>query len=511
MPISLTHNGTSNNSAPHADSREMVFDANGDLIETDDGGVYRQTDPSTTNGVWQSLNGNLQVSEHHSCDYDSVGNLILCGDQDTGAPEQSASGSTSWVTLSAGDGGFVAVNDSGANSVRFSSSNSFGSGSFLRRVCTAANVCINSAPGFNVVGPGPDEIQAFDTGLPLYTAARHQQDRPGPFHRDLEPRLRVHRLAGQPEHHRPVSGIDGNGNPVGTTRAIAYGGRAGGADNVWRPVVRRRPGPRSGSEAAAPAHRSSSRHGPMGPRRDIVLNPENWADAYVSTGAQVFHTTDAGASFTDVTGNLGSEAPAANVRSLEIVPVPGMNVLAAVRRNGYRRVHDPDAEPWSLGRARLEPSRTRLPTTCIYDATDDVLLVPTMGRGAWLVNDISDVIPIADVRVTKTGSPDPVIAGEELFYTVTVTNDGPDKASGVMVVDNLPDEVVYLSDNGWSRCHLHVHRADASADVRGRRPGQRPEPVVHHQDAGRFRHGRRRGRRDALDPERRVRVERERR
>ncbi|HEX6869360.1 MAG TPA: sialidase family protein, partial [Candidatus Limnocylindrales bacterium] len=47
---SLTHNGTPNNSAPHADSREMVFDVNGDIVETDDGGVYRQTDPSTTNG-----------------------------------------------------------------------------------------------------------------------------------------------------------------------------------------------------------------------------------------------------------------------------------------------------------------------------------------------------------------------------------------------------------------------------------------------------------------------------
>ncbi len=133
---SLTHNGTPNNSAPHADSREMVFDVNGDIVETDDGGVYRQTDPSTTNGVWQSLNGNLQISEHQSCDYDSVGNIILCGDQDTGAPEQSAAGSLSWLTLSAGDGGFVAVNDSGATSVRFSSSNSLGAGSFLRRACT---------------------------------------------------------------------------------------------------------------------------------------------------------------------------------------------------------------------------------------------------------------------------------------------------------------------------------------------------------------------------------------
>ena len=33
----LTHIGTASNSSPHADSREMTFDAAGNLIETDDG------------------------------------------------------------------------------------------------------------------------------------------------------------------------------------------------------------------------------------------------------------------------------------------------------------------------------------------------------------------------------------------------------------------------------------------------------------------------------------------
>jgi hypothetical protein len=43
----LTHLGTLSNSSPHADSREMAFDANGDLIESDDGGVYRRVAPFT--------------------------------------------------------------------------------------------------------------------------------------------------------------------------------------------------------------------------------------------------------------------------------------------------------------------------------------------------------------------------------------------------------------------------------------------------------------------------------
>ena len=64
--------GTGNNSSPHADSREMSIDADNNLIEVDDGGVYRRTQPQTNLGDWFSLNGNLQVGEQHSTAYDSL-------------------------------------------------------------------------------------------------------------------------------------------------------------------------------------------------------------------------------------------------------------------------------------------------------------------------------------------------------------------------------------------------------------------------------------------------------
>ncbi|HET6673062.1 MAG TPA: hypothetical protein VFG92_06770 [Agromyces sp.] len=442
----LTHNGTNGNSAPHADSREMVFDVNGDILEADDGGVYRQTDPSTTNGDWQSINGTLQISEHHSCDYDSVGDLILCGDQDTGAPEQSASGSSSWAELSAGDGGFVAVNDSGASSIRFSSSNSFGAGSFLRRTCTAANVCVNSAPGFNVVGQG-QTIQAFETNaagqstLPLYTPLAINTIDPTRF---IVTSNRVYESTDSLDNLTII--VNSLGANTGTTRAIAYGGRAGGADNagvLWFGDTAGQLFLRSGG-AGAPAQLPGWTNGVTS---DIVLNPENWADAFVASGTQVFRTVDAGGTFTDVTGNLGTVAAGVNVRSLEIVPVPGTDVLAllAGTDTGVFVSQTQNLGVWAeLGSA--------LPNTIAFDLhvdpADDVLLVGTMGRGSWLVDDISDLIPIADLRVSKTDDPDPVIAGEELFYTVTVTNDGPDAAAGVVVVDTLPAEVEYLSDDG---------------------------------------------------------------
>ena len=46
--------------------------------------------------------------------------------------------------------------------------------------------------------------------------------------------------------------------------------------------------------------------------------------------------------------------------------------------------------------------------------------------------------PSADLSVTKTDSPDPVHVGQNLTYTIKVTNNGPDAATGVTATDPLP-------------------------------------------------------------------------
>jgi hypothetical protein len=39
------------NTAPHADSRKMIFDAAFNLIEGDDGGIFKRTNPRNNNGI----------------------------------------------------------------------------------------------------------------------------------------------------------------------------------------------------------------------------------------------------------------------------------------------------------------------------------------------------------------------------------------------------------------------------------------------------------------------------
>ena len=99
--------GTANNSAPHADSRVMVIDANGEVIEGDDGGVYRRTIPANNTGIWRSLIGNLVSTEFHGIAFDSNTNTVFGGTQDNGTPQQVMPDNQVWSSISTADGGDV--------------------------------------------------------------------------------------------------------------------------------------------------------------------------------------------------------------------------------------------------------------------------------------------------------------------------------------------------------------------------------------------------------------------
>jgi uncharacterized repeat protein (TIGR01451 family) len=51
----------------------------------------------------------------------------------------------------------------------------------------------------------------------------------------------------------------------------------------------------------------------------------------------------------------------------------------------------------------------------------------------------------ADLEISKADSPDPVTVGDNLTYTITVTNRGPDAATNVVVTDTLPSGVTFVS------------------------------------------------------------------
>jgi uncharacterized repeat protein (TIGR01451 family) len=60
---------------------------------------------------------------------------------------------------------------------------------------------------------------------------------------------------------------------------------------------------------------------------------------------------------------------------------------------------------------------------------------------------LQEALDSADLAITITDSDDPVAAGTELTYQLTVTNDGPNPADQLTITDQLPSVVAYQSDD----------------------------------------------------------------
>ncbi len=75
----------------------------------------------------------------------------------------------------------------------------------------------------------------------------------------------------------------------------------------------------------------------------------------------------------------------------------------------------------------------------------------SQGQGT-ITNDDS-VATSADLTVSKTDSPDPVAIGNDITYTITVTNSGPDAAANAQLSDTVPTNTTFRSITppaGWT-------------------------------------------------------------
>ncbi len=76
-------------------------------------------------------------------------------------------------------------------------------------------------------------------------------------------------------------------------------------------------------------------------------------------------------------------------------------------------------------------------------------------------SETTTVVSNSDLSLTKVESSDPVIAGSNLAYTLTVSNLGPSNAASLVVTDTLPANVTYQSfsgSTGWTCTLLSSNR-----------------------------------------------------
>src|SRR5262249_8265276 len=118
---------------PHVDHHASAFDAGNNLLDGDDGGIYRYFAGTNT---WTHLNG--RTTSMSTIQFQGIGlhatniNNALGGSQDNGT--EMYSGSLSWTLVEGGDGGLVKFSHTTASRVYHQAPvASFGGANFFRR------------------------------------------------------------------------------------------------------------------------------------------------------------------------------------------------------------------------------------------------------------------------------------------------------------------------------------------------------------------------------------------
>jgi hypothetical protein len=382
--VHLTHSnihgaaggGTASNSAPHPDSRDISFDASGNLIECDDGGVYRRTLPQSNMGDWFSMNGDLQVTEMHSIVYDPITQLITAGTQDNGAMQQTNPNSMIWIEIEDGDGGKVCVDTlvMPGLSVLYKSWQHLGG---LKRI--TYNSSKNIIDEDIVTLTNPDFKPQFYTPIKVNSVIGGQL-----------------LLAGETSVYESFDMgdtlIDIGGGLLGNCSCIAYGGMKNGIPNpnvVYACKDNNVYLRTSSTQTLIPTTASLPNTNLI---NDIAIDSTDWERAFVvssiisSAGVASFvhMTTNAGTSWIDITGNLSNVG---EIRCNEIIrhTTFGFGGLVIGTEYGVYLTSDNSFGTWTkIG--------TNIPNVQIddldYNPEHDILVIGTFGRGAWSISNI---------------------------------------------------------------------------------------------------------------------------
>jgi hypothetical protein len=437
---SLAVGAAASDTISHSDARAMVFDPDGNLVLTNDGGIYRLLNPLDTllnppsGASWVAMTGNINTTEYYSVGYDAIDHVILGGAQDNGSAVQTAPGSTTWVTTTGDDVTHVAVDNSGPQAQLYVMGSGFED--FDRATYNGAN-----RPG--VV---PIALAGSSGGGPLSGLILADQGATEgayiPFALNaVQPHALALGLNGLYESTNQgdtITNVTPSAMTGGYLSALAYGGSSGGVPNpdVLYAAVnlnQKDEGPSELFLRTGPGSSFVTLGNFASTIRSIVLDPADWRTAYLVLTDQILQIQYAGTaamSMTDITGNLGSmgvkfqsvlvynptSTPGAEVVLVGTLPISGLTSGVYLTTNPYNGANT----VWtSFG--------TGLPGVQVHDlqynAQDNVLVAGTFGRGAWIITQAGAYLPAStrtSVATTLVATPSPATAGQPLALTTTV-------------------------------------------------------------------------------------------
>ncbi|HEV8604635.1 MAG TPA: hypothetical protein VGQ99_04675 [Tepidisphaeraceae bacterium] len=453
--------------APHADSRDMVFDANGNILEADDGGIFRLNSPSGLVSTWNNANGNLRISEMYVAAYDHLSDRIFGGTQDTGTVEGVlGTGPSGWSSVNQADGNWAAVGYSqvlGVDvAIRYTMSNNFGS--FQRRIFAGGNFPLGSSGlGLNGLN-ATDQVNAFQ-GFSIF-----------PFEANRFDGTRI--VIGANGLYESTDSGDNltilNAGGLQNPTAIAYGGMLGGVAN--EDVLYVGVGGQLFLRSTNGGALNQLNNYPGGTPQDIAMDPDNWQRVYVTDGGNVYRSTDAGVNWTTI-GN--ATVTAGSISSVDVFgasasPDDEIVVIAAI--NGVFRSRNPGlglSATWSEFGGNL----ANAPAVDVrYDSTDDVLVVGTHGRGAWTVPSASTSLGLTGV-LQIDGDQDFINEPDNIRLVIDAGNPG---MLDVFLNSAVPFQVPLAA---IERINIRSFGGDDSITIDGAN-GQISVPLGLHIDAG---------------------------
>ncbi len=386
---------------PHADCQSLVFDAAGNLIVANDGGVYRAAGPGGDQPAWQHIGVGMRITEPLGGSYDTLSAVAVIGSADNGVEYQTAPGSFTWRQLVGGDGGDVDVdNTSDDYSWRYFMSFPGGTVATSFTVYRARFDAVG-----NVLDPGA-KLMLADPGtpnLPLSGIGIADQTTNAIFVTNAVAADRL--LLASANVYETFDGgqtaITVIARPVGLggPARMAYGGRQNGADApdvaycaIGNQVWRRQPGEAALTPLASPLE---------GEAIDISVDPYDWSRVVIIENSRVWRSDQAGDTWAECTGNLPGLAADIlgdlNFHNVVIVRAAATSarevVLVGAYTGLYRTVtaadgasalwekigNLPDAVVQSM---QYRPLRTGQPGS-------DVLAVGLQGRGTWVLTEAS--------------------------------------------------------------------------------------------------------------------------
>ena len=368
----------------HADSRAMVFDANGNLLEGNDGGLYKVTNLNNPAlRQWTPMNAGRTVSEFVSIGWDPVSNIILGGTQDNGSPQQ-ISPNGLWKDLTAGDGMKVGVEVlANGNSVRYYSTQHLGG--FRRSTYNNQNVHQGTQKIGLSIPANPQNRFPQGEGIPFTPVWELNVVQPGRM------------LLGS---NLAVYESNKGGDTLtkvlqATPTAIAAGGKRNGANvpgvalvGINNGLMRRQPG--------FAFDQQPLQSYPGSTPRDIAFDPDDWSRAWVvDSNSNVWFTSnlDTQATFINISGNLQNLGET-DLNTVAVYPGtanPNDEALLVGGLTGVYVTGSPETNnpTWS----RFGTATANLPTVdvrdIVYSSADNLVVIGTLGRGVWSVRNVS--------------------------------------------------------------------------------------------------------------------------